>query len=220
MPLLVTLTKYKAAIGETSAANDGKHTEAIEDASAAILGWSDRDWGEAQVTEDRTYRYDGSGFLEIDDADTINSVTLDGALLAEESWYAGKDGPTAIPVYSYLELPPYSEESGEMGFTRNLDVWLRRTRQTPYVDVVVNAQWGWPVVPDDVQRATIWAAASFEAATPDSTGAGEITGEAVAEVSRTYLAMQGLDEATNPLDEEPLPRRVRGLLYPYQRHVL
>ena len=219
MAQLVDLAKFKAAIGETSAANDSIHTEAIEDASAAILNAYDRDFASAQVTEDRDYKYDGGGVLEIDDAEAINSVTYLPAStpLTTSLWIARREGPASVTVYSYLELPPFTRPSGAMGFTQNLDIYLQRHPSFREIDVRINADWGWPTVPDDVQRATIWTAAHFEAQSRTATQSQGLASKSVAEVAEAYIQDQ---ESRQQAAADAIPPRAVALLERYRRHVL
>lgn len=216
MAALVSLAKYKLAIGETGSANDQKHQDALDDASAAIMAYSDRDLGVATVTEDRTYPYDGSGFLEIDDASVVNSVRLSTEALAfnTATWEAQRDGPTGVP-YSWLILSPMNRISGEMGFTYNLDNAILRGIFTPELRVVVNATWGWVTVPADIQRATIWTASAYEAIS-ESEG-GSLSSQSVAEVSRSYVFAAG---GPNPDMQSDIPARAKTILDQYRRHSL
>lgn len=218
---LVTLAKYQQAIGDTSAANAAKHTEAIEDASAAIIAASGRDFGAPfELDTDREFSYAGDGILEIDDATAVNSVTYlpNSSPLGSTLWRAKWEGPRLTPeVFTYLELPAFRQrpETGlAEGFTRNLDVYLSRSSGFfQEVQVRVNADWGWPVIPDDIQRATIWAAQSFERSTPAESG---LASESVAEVARAYFQEESNNEGTR----DALPQRVLAVLDPYQRHSL
>lgn len=213
---LVSLAKYKRAIGETDGANDTLHTEALDDASQAVLDWTDRDFGVTPVVATRSYPYDGSGFLEIDDATTINSVTFAGAVITPPRYKARSEGPAlTYGVVSYLELPPFSTESGEMGFMNNLDVYL--TRYGPVyreVDVVINAAWGFTPVPGSVERAVIITAAAYEA--DEGRSAVGLAAKSVAEVAESYVQ----SEAAGRAGDDPLPKRAQSLLAPYRRHVL
>lgn len=213
---LVTLDKFKRAIRETSAANDTLHQEALDDASAAVASYTDRDLGVALVTADRTFRYDGSGFLEIDDAAVVNSVryTTSSTPLSTAVWEPHRDGPAGTP-YSYITLAPIRRVSGEMGFTYNLDRAIERGLFGVELDIIVNAEWGWAVVPNDIQRAVIWTAAAYE--TQSESFGGTLASESVAEVARAY-AFQGALQAN--AENEDLPPRAKGLLEKYRRHVL
>jgi hypothetical protein len=213
--VIVSLAKYKRAIGETDAANDQYHQEALDDAEAAVAAYSDRDLGVAVVEEDRTFAYDASGYVEIDDASVVNSVRFEtsSTALNPNSWEAMKDGPAGVP-YSYLLLPPSSRFSPEMGFTYNLDVWAGEGGAlSPETRVVVNAEWGWATVPGDIQRAVIWTAQSYESMS--SSEAGALTAHSVAEVSKSYTFVPQQDQ-----EVADLPARAKGIIDNYRRHVL
>lgn len=214
---LVTLSKYKTAIKETSSSNDQFHQDALDDASAAVAAYTDRDLGVATATADRTFFYDGSGFLEIDDASAVNSVRFDTQATALDSatWEAFRDGPAGVP-YSYLVLPGPYRVSGEMGFTYNLDQWLARSGGfNQETRVIVNATWGWATVPNDIQRATIWTASAYEAMS-ESAG-GTMSSHSVADVSTSYVFNAA---ASNPDAQSDIPPRAKAILEQYRRHVL
>jgi len=211
---LVTLQKYKAAIRDTTSGDDPRHVEALEDASDAVRSYTDRDFASVPVTESRVFYYEGDGRpLEVDDTFTVNTVTLEGstAPLAATRWRAGFDGPNGTP-YTYIWLPTYRQESGEMGFMYNLDVFLaQHGNQLPLdIQVTVNAVWGWATVPDAVQRATIWIASTFEQ--DPSIATGGLSSKSVAEVAESYAR----SEQTT---DEPFPKRARLLLDAYKRHL-
>jgi hypothetical protein len=219
---LVSLADYKRAIKETSAANDTFHQDALDAAESAVLVYTDRDFGSAVTTASKTYWYDGSGILNIDDADTVNTVTFVGAAaLPGTAWIAKTDGPPSITVYTYLELPQINwydgsiEDSlGVMGFTSNLDQYLFRNRATRELQVTVNAAFGWATVPPDVKRAVIWTASSFEEVSGSSGGAGDLSAKSVAEVSESWFAES---PGTQSEATEAIPARARALLNPYAR---
>lgn len=216
--ILTSLDRYKRHIGATTDDDDLKHVEALEDATAIALNQTDRDFGAEVVTEDRTFKYDGGGSLEIDDAQAVNSVAYlpSGSLLTAGSWIARSEGPSSITAYSYLELPPFSPISGEMGFTFNLDVVLAQYgRNFREIDVRVNADWGWPDVPDDIQRAIIWTAAHLENTTSYRQGA--LAAKSVAEVAESYVIEQ---EARQQAPQEAIPPRALAIFEDYRRHTL
>lgn len=209
MAYLVPLNKYLRAIGAEPGDNDTMHLEAIEDASAAILAYTDRDFGTEAVTEDRTYRYDNSGILNIDDATEVNSVAIDGRDLTSTTWTAWTEGPAGAP-YTWLQMPTRLHGSPEMGFTYNLDRLWDRSFAVATV-ATVNADWGYTPVPADVQRAVIWTASAYEQ--QSETFGGAIASESVAEVTRSYIQQAG-----NPaLDITDLPPRAKAILDQYRR---
>jgi hypothetical protein len=200
---LLTTTEYKTLTGTTGTSKDAQITALIPAASLAVLNYTDRDFASTEVTEDRDYLYDWSGFLKIDDCSAVNSVSLAGSTLGASTYLVQ---PFGGDVFTWIELPSRGL-SPEMGFTYNLDVFLReRGRQA--VAVTVNADWGWPDVPDDVKMATAW---TVGAMMQNPAAAGQLSAESVAEVARSYAlqAAQGTPEG--------IPARARELLDQYRR---
>lgn len=211
MAQLVDLDKYKTAIGEASDDFDDLHTEALEDASQAVLNFTDRDFGAASVTETRTVPAPDVGFIiEIDDATEITAVEGIGGA----DWRVGSDGPAASQgVYTYIEVASFRSESPLMGFRTNLDRFGVGFRDA----LEITGTWGWPTVPDDVQRAVIWTAAAFEG--DSSNRQGGLAAKSVAEVAENYIQQQAQSSGGKD-DEQPLPARARALLLPYRRVTL
>lgn len=222
---LITLAEFKLRVGLPAGAspNDAAYQAAIDDASAAVLNEYDRDWGEALVTEARDYAYDGSGVLSIDDAEAIHTVTFaGGSALSASAWRAKREGPASVQVYSWLELPVIQwgssvpQSLGEMGFLQNLDRFIAQPGGFPELTATVNADYGWPVVPDDVKRAVAWTAFDFFQTSPSGGQAGEVASESVAEVAKSFFAEQQGETSSSP---EPLPARARAILDAYRRGV-
>jgi hypothetical protein len=219
---LITLDEYKLRVGLPAAAgpNDAAYQAAIDDASTAVLNESDRDFAAPNVTEDRDYTYDGAGVLSIDDCETVNTVTFQNAsTLPDTSWRAKREGPPAVTVYSWLKLPIINwgdapQSIGVMGFEQNLDRFIAQPGGFPELTVTVNADWGWPDVPEDVKRAVAWTAFEFYQTSPSGGEAGGLASESVAEVAKSYFQEQTQQGSSSP---EPLPARARALLLPYQR---
>lgn len=163
---LLTLAEYRALAGyETSdTSDDGKISQRLDAVSQAIRAFTERDFGASSVTEQRTYEYDGSGYLDIDDAATISAVaaTYGGTdvVLDSEMWQPKPERRDDAPIYQYILLPPFlggSLQSPEMGFARNLDVYYREHRVWGFPSKIkVTATWGWPVIPSDVKLAAYW----------------------------------------------------------------
>jgi hypothetical protein len=131
------------------------------------------------------------------------------------AWSAKSEGPpSARAVYTHLVLPEFQRVSGEMGFEYNLDTLMQRGYALNFeADIVVNADWGWPVVPHDVQQATIFETVDLVSAVESS--AEGLTAKSVAEVSEAYFAPTGAAAAGG----EPLSSRSRRLIDPYKRVV-
>jgi hypothetical protein len=192
---------------------DGLPDTAIEDATQAVLNYTDRDFIEAQVVETRTFRSvnpltdTGEVIIDIDDCDEVYDV----AGLSDNNWRAGTDGPAAsFGIYTYIEVALLRASSALMGFTSNLDVF-----GNPFWgEVDVSARWGWPstVVPEDVQRATLIAAYELEGDSQNLSG--QLASKTVAEVTESYRP-----SVFQP-QPESLPTRVIVLLDPWRRRSL
>jgi hypothetical protein len=157
---LVTLEQLKDHLGipDDDTESDSRLSQAIAGASVAVRNFTGRDFGDASATATRTYRYDGRGWLNIDEASAVTSVTYDGLALVVDIDYVV--GPDRGPVYDYLELFR-GFSSPEMGFERNLDTLAIYGRRYRYVPVAVTATFGWPAIPEDVQLATLMTAVNL-----------------------------------------------------------
>lgn len=206
MAELVLLEELKNSLGvpDATTTKDALYQRCITAASTAVLNYTDRDFASASITEQRTYEWDGSGYVDIDDASDVDAVTLSSSgvdsVVPTDQWRAQ---PQAGPVYTYLILPTqYGFGSPEMGFNRNLDVYVAE-HGIGYLPplVKVDATWGWPIVPDDVKQAVIWTAAAMsENVTPFIT-------ESIDTYSRTV----------GNAPRVALPDRAKDLLAVYQR---
>jgi gp6-like head-tail connector protein len=200
---LVTLAEVKTALGipTGNTTQDAKLTDAIRDASAAIRDYLDRDF-ETPISgsQARTFFYDGSGVLEISDAATITSVTLDGVTLTSDEYTAE---PAGDAPYTWLFLPERGgwNASPEMGFMRNADQFPWWATLEKPQQVVVTGTWGFATIPDTVQRAAIWTAVAF------AENPRPVTTESVGDVSRTYPTAI----------REGIPGRAKDILEPYFR---
>lgn len=196
---LVSLADLKVALGISDNDSDPKLTQAIENSSAAIRSYVDRPFETpVSASSTRSYAYDGSGVLEIDDAQSVTLVVQDGITLDPLEYSA----EPYVKPYTWLFLPPYViPESPAMGFTRNLDKFWWRAYQQPKV-VQVTGTWGWPAIPKDVEQAAIYTAAAF-AETPRP-----FVSERIGEVSRVY---------TPSALRDAIPPRAKELLEPYFR---
>lgn len=196
---------------EASALSD----TALEDASAAVLNFTDRDFLATQVIEPRIFipatdtSRSGDLIIDIDDTDEI--IDVDG--FSDSQWRAGTDGPAAsYGIFTYIEIRLSRPESPLMGFTRNADVF----GDPWWGQVEVTANWGWPdaTVPPDVQRATLIAA--YEMAGDESNLSGNLRSKTVAEVSESYVP-PGFGQQAAAVS---LPSRSVVLLDPWRRRTL
>jgi hypothetical protein len=201
---IITLNQLKDSLGipYTDTTKDIRLEQAISSASSAIRTYLDRDFGTALVTEQRSFIYDGSGVLEIDDcaSGSITDVTILDRSLSEEEFRAQPFRRS--PVNFWIELAPSRGISPEMGFTWGLDTY--QLYANPIMDtltVKVTANWGWPVIPDDIQQAAIYTAA------------------AMAESPKPYMSQNyGSYSIQMPAPFDcAIPERAQALLAPYQR---
>jgi len=214
---LLTLAEYRAAAGidATDTRDDAKFSVWLPMVSAAIRNFTERDFGAPIVTESRTYEYDGSGFLDIDDASEITAVSVTYPLsesptfLDEWSWAAKPPRRDDAPVYYYLELYGGSVfGSPEMGFTRNLDVYAREyTGHVRTSRMTVTGTWGWPVVPADVKMAAVWTLQEWMA----RPSGDALTSEAIEGWSRSWGGRMNGGVAL------AIPARARDILIGYAK---
>jgi hypothetical protein len=209
---LVSLDEYKALLGldPTDNRNDAQIVALLPAASRMIRTFTDRDFElSTGASSDRTYEYDGSGYLEIDDCTAVTAVSTDGGVpattypLSDDEWQAQ---PFGGEVYYYLSIlgGPYLPASPAMGFERNLDT-LPFRQKAP--QVTVTADWGWPTIPDDVKLATVWTIQSALAA-PSGEG---LSAEAIEGWSRSW------GSRTAGTMSLAVPSRARDLLAAYAK---
>lgn len=204
---LVSLEQLKAMLGVDHNQDDARLYLALWVASAAVRSFTNRSFARANQTTTRTYQYDGSGWLEIDDASAITAVVLDGVTLsADYDFSLGPDRGVMTPdggaIYEWIELRPGMGQSPEMGFERNLDtLWLFGTRRR-YAAAAVTGTFGWPQVPADVQEAAILTASAL-VETPE----GPFDSRAI----DSYSYSQG------SAGRDAIPPRAKELLSPYRR---
>lgn len=187
-----------------------KYQASIRGASTAVRAYTDRDFtlNASRTAKVRTFEYDESGYIDIDDAQTVSSVRIVfpyGGLpmsLTVDQWTAL---PYEGPVYDNLIVyaPVFQGMSREMGFTWNYDTYDGPSGGPPPA-VEVTAVWGWAEIPEDIQQATVWTAAAF------AEDARQVTSESIDSFSRSM----------NTLAPSALPLRARELLDQYRRIVV
>lgn len=209
MATLVTLSELKTAldIAVTDTDEDAKLTAILESVTTLVQNYTGRNFVDNPASSSRSFLYDGSGFLEIDDCTVVTAVTMDGLTLSANTDYIAQ--PYNGPTFTWLDLTPFNGQSWAMGFTRNLDTPLGRRRLVNRsATVVVTADWGWPAVPADVKQAAIWTAAAMR----DSDD-GDIASESIANYSVTHnVGFAGEGGAS-----DAIPLRARKILDLYYR---
>jgi len=206
---VATKAEVKGLLGITGTDKDALIDALLPGISRMIERYTSREFTlVASTASDRTYWYAGDGNLEIGDAATINSVTVEDRLLSTDEWIA-QPNDALEPVFYWLELAPYGGISPEMGFTYNLDRYWPRTRAgRRRSSVTVNAVWGFPSggVPSDIKLAAAWLISEGLDRSPHGTG---VTAESIAEYSISFAQGAGAQSA--------LPTRVTDILNGYRR---
>lgn len=213
---LVTLaevrTYFEHDVDDTE--HDAKYELLIPALTTAIRNFTERDFGTPVVTEMREFEYDGSGYIDIDDASDITSVSwkvpnADPILLDTDNWRPGPHRRDDAPVYLWIEVALWSGVYGspELGFTRNLDTWVReRNWRSAPRDAIVAGTWGWPTIPEDVKLAAYWTIEDWMKK-PSNEG---LTAESIESYSRSWGTKQGLINLG-------IPVKARDLLAPYTK---
>lgn len=205
---LVTLDEVKTALGIPLAETDqdAKLSGAISAAIAAVKMYTVRTFDLADPgTDERTFSYDESGLIVVDDYQhgSITNVALAGVALPTDSW-SEEPLVSEYPVAWWLEVSQRGRwSSPEMGFTRNEDVYAHEGRYLSAQETIiaVTARWGWLSIPADVKRAALWTAVAFYE------NPRAYISESIGSYSRT---------SANPLTDA-LPPRAQAALEPHRK---
>lgn len=219
MASILTLTEYKTLsnIASTNTKKDAEYKAMLPAVTQAILSYSGRDFSTDPVTEERSYEYDMSGYMDIDDATDITAVKITvpwGADITLDSawdWYPQPARRDDNSVYWYLAIPGWSAgpASPEMGFKQNFDVLAREGRWgSRPTTVKVTGTWGWPSVPDDVKIAAKWTLDDWVARRPETAAPAE----AIESYSRNFGTVR-IGESLSLA----IPYRARDLLAAYTK---
>jgi hypothetical protein len=200
---ILTLDEYntRRELTEASTERDEATSAAIAAAEDAVLQHTGRDFTQPAGAETRSYVYDGSGILEVDDFTNATAVTIDGAAQSG-GWTAG---PREGNTFYWIDFGGVRRESPEMGFMRNLDTLAARTGR--YRSTVnVTAEFGWPGdAPASVKQAVVWLVDEMRKSTGNQ---GDVQAEAIADLNYVY---QRINEHSS------MPARVLALLEPFRR---
>lgn len=202
MAAILSLTEYKTLRGITDTDRDNSLTMALAGAEDAVLRYTGRDFTTAETVQTKTYTYNGSGILAVDDVVTVSALTVNDATVTDDYYFLGPaaDGPP----YSLIEIDACGFGSPLMGFTRNLDTlmpWRRRRGRA-----AVTGTFGWPgAAPGSVKMAVAYLVDEFA---PEH--AGDSTG-LQAEGIDSYNVVYQAAEA-DQTGEDRLPPRVEQLL--------
>src|SRR3954451_2339563 len=181
---LITQAEYQTATGTAA---DARVPLAIEGASSAIRSYTQRALGLPIQTEERSFDYDGSGVVEIDDVVNVTAVVVGASTLAPASYILRpRSAPENGYPYYWLELAPAPGTSPEMGFTWNFDRFGLGPLSATTLTVKVTGDFGWPTPPDFVKQAAVWTVDEW---LRDLSGGGEsgpLSGESIADFSQSW----------------------------------
>lgn len=214
---LIDLATYKSLTGvdPTYTTDDVQIAAILEGASQAVEAFTGRTFVVSTgVSTPRTYQYDGSGFLDIDDCTAVTGIEINipnapNYVMQTAEWTAMPDNGV---VFYYVILhggPNVFGISPQMGFTYNLDRYDGFPSVKPST-VSVTATWGWPAIPDAVKLAVALTVSEFVSASSSGRGEG-LTAEAIADWSRSWGTRTGGSVAL------AIPNRARDLLAPFTR---
>lgn len=207
---ILSLSELKTAlnIDSTDTRKDALYTQMLPWVTDVIRSFTGRDFGVAAATETRNFEYDGSGFLDIDDASAITAVSLvvpglGDYVLTTDQWYAAPSPRDDAPVFYYIVLQSSSAHP-------RVDDFLRNIGETPPASrtVKVTGTWGWPTVPGDVKLAAIWTVQDWSSK-PSGEG---LSAEAIEGYSRSWGSRSG--GGTQAL---AIPNRARDILVRYMK---
>lgn len=220
---LLTLAEYRSAVGIdiTDTRNDARFNSLVPLVSDAIRAFTERDFGAPTITEDRVFEYDGSGYLDIDDASDVQSVaytypntSVSDTILSSGAWTPRPQRRDDSPIFYYIAIGggwAFGGISPEMGFERNLDVWVREHGFAGGGgQVKVGATWGWPTVPGAVKMAAIW---TMQAWLSRPQGQG-LTAEAIEGWSRSWG-----NSASGSTPRLAIPDEARDLLVQFSKGI-
>lgn len=213
---LLTLAEYKALQGIQAGdtRNDAQIQAILPAVSRLIRTYTGRQFeANSGIATSRSFQYDESGMLDIDDCTAVTSLTVDLGL-SGQTYELRSDEYTVMPqddsdVYYYVLIHggPYFGGSPEMGFTRNLDQYPSlMLRKSPLISVT--ALWGWSEVPGDVKLAATLTTREFLRSSGNKSE--NLSAEAIEGFSRSWANANGVASLA-------VPNRARDLLAPYQR---
>ncbi len=214
---LITLNEYKALMGVQSGdtRDDTQIKALLPVASQAVETFTGRSFEiSTNVPAARTFLYDGSGYLDVDDCTLVTSIsvtipnTTPYVMTTDEYTPMPDRGPVVYYVVFHGGISPYAI-SPEMGFERNLDRYPPFTMRNPTVSV--SATWGWLEVPQDVKLATALTLRQFVGSAGGGSAEG-LTAEAIEGWSRSWGGRVG-----GGVTALAIPNRARDLLVAYQR---
>lgn len=216
MDLILTVDDYKKLRQIEDSTRDDQLLLAAEGATDAILQHTDRAFTDGEVTEERSFPYDGSGILEIDDCTSIQTLEVNGRVLVPDVDFFAEPSRGPGQTYYWLDLATVRGISPAMGFTRNEDVyasnWSQRRHKPQRYQAKLTATFGWAAVPASVRIAASWLIDEMAPASPGGDAeAGGHEAESIADLA--FVNRSAEDRET----QATLPPKVLTLLLPFER---
>lgn len=141
-PDYCSLAELKAFLRITDVVDDAELGVAITAASRAIDQACNRQFGQTAAPEERSFPYDGTGIVEVEDIATTTGLVFDTLTTADMLFY---------PANALLLNRPIEAIGFREGFSH-----------TPTDGFAsITATWGWPAVPDGIKQATLLQASRF-----------------------------------------------------------
>jgi hypothetical protein len=208
---ILSLSEFKDLAGITGTTQDTKISAFLPLVDSAIREYTERKFGDDDVTESRTFNWDGRGSLEIDDVKDVTAVLVNGVTYVAQTQYIL--GPDRDVRKFWIELPPARRQDTAMGFTYNLDVYGTSAPRSFPVPVQVTGTFGYPTaeVPGSVKLAAFLGLSSAV----DSPSEGNLSAESIDTYARSWDTGQAQQSQGYPI--EFLPPRATTLLDPYVR---
>lgn len=200
MAAILTLAHYKAANHIEGTEQNAQIEAAIPAAEQTVLDYTNRDLTSDPAAGTRSYAYEpGSRILNIDDAISVSSVTLNERSLAVNlEWRPGK--AQGEPVFSWVELVPNVSLISPI-----FEVTHVVTEQTfrGFMTIEVTGTFGWPEIPATATQAAVWLVDEMIVPGADTTG------HAAESISDLSYVNRGEEEQTR---SPALPPRVAQIL--------
>lgn len=211
---LLTLNEYKSLVGldPTDTRDDTQIKALLAPASRAVRTFTGRPFELSGSTATaRSYQYDGSGFIDIDDCTEVVSISTDTGMpglsydLSSDEWTAMPQDDSDVFYYLLVHSGPFLGGSPEMGFKSNMDTLGIRPK-APLLEVTAN--WGWVEIPEDVKLA---AALTLKGLVGPGIRDESLTAQSIEGYSQSYGGRAGA------MTSLAIPNRARDLLVGYQR---
>ncbi len=208
---ILTLEQYKSLVGvdPTNNSDDVRINALLPAVEQAISTYCDRKFVvAASPATERSFEFTGEGILDIDDCTSVVAVSTDAGILGASydldatQWTAQPGDSTPTYYYLMVHSGPFYSFSPEMGFERNLDQY--QGYNVKPVRITVEAVWGWPEIPHDVQLAAAWMIQDIIS----KPGSDNLSSEGIEGWTRAWA---GSFSALS------IPNRSRDLLVNYQR---